>query len=426
MLAMVDYPSPSPSAAAHADDELEFRSCADDAWYSVRVVLDRRAESLTVRYCNFPDDSDSVFEVGKFRSLEELEDFASRFRPVSVQLQDGECRHAVEGIQVCASHAFTDRDVKFYDAVVEQVKHEEHSFENGEEECLCSFMLAWHHGPNTGLLTEKKIENICVVQSSVNLDPNVASFIKMAREEIETSALKSSSVSDAIVTNCSNVVCHKESGSLTVNEESFVKSLKQGTKCPKRSALDISPCEGRISNLSNRNRQDEDVGGVGNYYTILLENVEKELSPSTIIEFIHQQTSITVQAYVIPSLPSECCTRGVIVLGFQKDLEDLLDFLNYPDHFIVSSRGRPWVVAKNFSRPDIFRASIGTPMFAASQRKLQNGNCRIVDELKVVRSGTEEYKTAKELRDILVEFTTHQERLHKRLAFEERKILHTH
>ena len=89
-----------------------------------------------------------------------------------------------------------------------------------------------------------------------------------------------------------------------------------------------------------RNREDADFGGVGNYYTILLENVEKELSPSTIIEFIHRQTSITAQAYVLPSLSSEGYTRSVIVLDFQKDLEDLCGFLNNPDHFIVSSKGR--------------------------------------------------------------------------------------
>ncbi|KAK1568713.1 hypothetical protein Q3G72_027812 [Acer saccharum] len=253
-------------------------------------------------------------------------------------------------------------------------------------------MLVWQPGPNANSLTEKKIESICIVQSIQNLSPNLASFIKMSKEKIKTYAHTSSSVSDATGTNC--------------NDATGVQSLKQAsqaTKCVKQSASDISPCEevGRSSNLLKRNREDADFGGVGNYYTMLLENVEKELSPLTIIEFIRRQTSITGQAYVLPSLSSERYSRSVIVLDFQKDLEDLCGFLNNPDHFIVSSKGRPWVVAKNFSRHDIFRASsIGTPMFA-SQRILQNGNCWNGDELKVVRSGTEEYKTAKELRDLL-------------------------
>ncbi|TXG55566.1 hypothetical protein EZV62_020822 [Acer yangbiense] len=290
MLTSVNSPSSLLQVVSNGDDELEFRSYVDDAWYSVRVAFDGRAGGkLIVRYCNFPDDNDSVYEAGKFFSFDELDDFASRFRPVSVQLQDSECRDVVaDGLLVCASHAFTDNDVLFYVAVVEQVNHKKHSFADGEEECLCSFLLVWQHGPNANSLTEKKIESICIVQSIQNLNPNLASFIKMAKEKIKTYAHKSSSVSDAAGTNCSDV---------------GVQSLKQASQ--------------------------------------------------------------------------------------------------------------PWVVAKNFSRHDIFRASsIGTPMFA-SQRKLQYVNCGKGDELKVVRSGTEEYKTAKELRDLLVEFTSHQERLHK-------------
>ncbi|KAK2647932.1 hypothetical protein Ddye_015421 [Dipteronia dyeriana] len=301
MLTSFKSPTSSLPVVSNGDEELEFRSLVEDAWYSVRVAFDGRAGKLILRYCNFPDEKDSVFEAGKFFTFEELDDFASRFRPVPVQLQDSQCRDVVaDGRLVCASHAFTDNDVLFYDAVVEQ------SFE----------FLNWQ---------------LILIWISI--------FSEV----------------------------------------------------------------GRSSNLLFRSSEDADFGGVGNYYTILLENVEKELSPSTIIEFIHRQTSITVQAY--------------------KDLEDLCGFLNNPNHFIVSSKGRPWVVAKNFLRHDIFRASsIGTPMFV-SHRKLQNENYGNGNELKVVRSGMEEYKTAKEQWDLPVEFTSHQERLHKSLAFEERKIL---
>ncbi|KAK1565500.1 hypothetical protein Q3G72_028124 [Acer saccharum] len=61
------------------------------------------------------------------------------------------------------------------------------------------------HGPNADSLTKKKIESICIVQSIQNLNPNLASFIKMAKEKIEAYAHISSSVSDAIGTNCSDV-----------------------------------------------------------------------------------------------------------------------------------------------------------------------------------------------------------------------------
>lgn len=57
------------------------------------------------------------------------------------------------------------------------------------------------------------------------------------------------------------------------------------------------------------------------------------------------------------------------------------------------------------------------------QKKLQNGNAGISHELKLAYSGTEEFKKAQLLRDLHTEFTFHLERLHKRLATEEKKIL---
>ncbi|KAK1565506.1 hypothetical protein Q3G72_028238 [Acer saccharum] len=110
------------SVVSNGDDdkELEFRSYVDNAWYSVRVAFDGRAGKLIVRYCNFLNDNDSVYEAGNFFTFEELDDFASRFCPVSVQLQDSECRDVIiDELLICASHAFTYNDVLFYDAVVE-------------------------------------------------------------------------------------------------------------------------------------------------------------------------------------------------------------------------------------------------------------------------------------------------------------------
>jgi hypothetical protein len=46
-----------------------------------------------------------------------------------------------------------------------------------------------------------------------------------------------------------------------------------------------------------------------------------------------------------------------------------------------------------------------------------------VINLKVVTSGSEEFRIAKELKGLFMEFSVHQERLHKSLAKEERLIL---
>lgn len=61
-------------------------------------------------------------------------------------------------------------------------------------------------------------------------------------------------------------------------------------------------------------------------------------------------------------------------------------------------------------------------IFYITQRENQIGNST-ADELKIVRDGTKEYKRAKKVRDLLMEFTTHQERLHEHLAYKVGKIL---
>lgn len=177
---------------------------------------------------------------------------------------------------------------------------------------------------------------------------------------------------------------------------------------------------GWVEDINEIDRQDADLGGADNY-SILIENLEKDLSPSTITEFIHQQTSIVSQSYVFPSSSKESYARGAIVLNTHKDLQVLCKFFNNPGHIIISSRGRPWVVARNVWRHDI-SAPTGTCMLK-SQKKLQNGSAGSSHELKLAYSGTEEFKKAKLLRDLHMEFTFHLDRLHERLATEEKKIL---
>lgn len=92
------------------------------------------------------------------------------------------------------------------------------------------------------------------------------------------------------------------------------------------------PCE--------MSEQDKDIGGAGNYYLIFIENLEKDLSPVSIMEFVHEEVSIPCQAIVCRSLSSELCTRGNILLDGKKNFEKLCEFLDSPDRIIVSSRGR--------------------------------------------------------------------------------------
>ncbi|XP_057460557.1 uncharacterized protein LOC130751049 isoform X1 [Actinidia eriantha] len=411
--------------------DLEFLSTADDAWYSVRVVLED--DALVVKFLNFAESADERFRPGDFESAEAVDEFVRRFRPISQQLQDRECSRVVEGMAVCASFAFLDDDIRFYDAVVEsvglrgKVHYVNHSFAKEEEECLCTFVLFWKHGPNEGNLTSAGIANVCLVQPFPQIDYRVASFSKMVKEKIEIASLIFGSVSDCNASLCTNVMPDKENSHSSTGEKSSLSQhglqVKDGVR---QFGSFVHSEEGQIGKCYEKILQDTDLGGesdmgeIDSHHFILIENLERNLSPASIMEFMHRQTSIAPQAYVFPSLSSESYTRGAIVLDCLKKLKTIRDFLNSPDHIVISSRGRPWVISEIFLRHGRFRTTLESLM-PISPCKFQNRS--IVDELKVAHRGTKEYRTAKSRRDLFMDFIEHQHRLHKRLALEEKKIL---
>ncbi|KAK7316538.1 hypothetical protein RJT34_00085 [Clitoria ternatea] len=340
----------------------EFRAYNDDAWYTVCVF--REGESLRVKFYNFPDEHDCVFGPSQFRNLEHFQNFQGRFRPLSKQLQDNECRQLVHGALVCACHSFSHDDVRFYDALVDAVGKSDHSWATGEELCSCTFILEWLHGPNARTLTVAKIEDICMVQSSVELDPAVVSFLEMTREKIEPLS--------------SEYRCH------------------------------------------DRRMEDRDLEGIKNMCMILMENMDKELCPSTVTEFLCRHTSISAEVFIFPSFPSEVYTRGAIILDSGKEFQKLCDFLN--TCIITSSTGRPWVIIEKVVGLKNIKASIGT-LVHVSKNIVHNGKSGRSNNLKIVRPGTKEFKIASELRDLFLAFSDHQKRLHKRLASEERRLM---
>ncbi|KAJ9177124.1 hypothetical protein P3X46_012374 [Hevea brasiliensis] len=167
---------------------MEFQSPEDNAWYDVILLWDN--EMLTVKYVNFPEDFNEIYDVGKFKTLEELEDFKQRFRQSSVQLQDHDCKKVVLGKTFCASYNFENGDVKFFDALVAEVLNKKHKFkQGGGEECLCTYVVRWQNGPLEGERTFARIANFCLTPPSNQVDPSLASFLKLARERIEKGSL---------------------------------------------------------------------------------------------------------------------------------------------------------------------------------------------------------------------------------------------
>lgn len=102
---------------------LEFRSSRDDAWYDASIVTediggDRR---LRIKFANFTDDHDELFNAKDLTSLQALYELRSRVRHLSVQLQDSECSTVEKGLLVCAARSVQPDDRRFYDAFIDGV-----------------------------------------------------------------------------------------------------------------------------------------------------------------------------------------------------------------------------------------------------------------------------------------------------------------
>ncbi|TYI18584.1 hypothetical protein ES332_A07G101800v1 [Gossypium tomentosum] len=140
----------------------------------------------------------------------------------------------------------------------------------------------------------------------------------------------------------------------------FYDAIIDERKCAPRSLSAVGPLGGIEFGCASK-QEETDLGGDKNLHKILVQNLEKELSSSTVSEFIHKQTSITTRVYIFPSLPWEPYTNGVIMLNCQKDLERLLGFLQNPNHFIVSLNGRPWVATEKLLTNDHWTLMLGSP-----------------------------------------------------------------
>ncbi|KAK8344755.1 hypothetical protein V6Z12_A07G100300 [Gossypium hirsutum] len=315
------------SDAAEECYNAEFRSYPDDAWYNVRVL--------------FAGNSGDKMRV--------------KFHKASAQLQDPDCSMVVKGMRVCSSDSFGNDDVRFYDAIIDEMLHKKHSYVNGQEECECTFLISWLHGPNVGNIIDKGVVNICLLQGSEIL-PKLVSFIEIALKKIDKALCKSVSA-----TSNDLVALHKDNkGSPIVKwKPSSLECIRQ-RKCAPRSLSAVGPLGGIEFGCASK-QEETDLGGDKNLHKILVQNLEKELSSSTVSEFIHKQTSITTRVYIFPSLPWEPYTNGVIMLNCQKDLERLLGFLQNPNHFIVSLNGRPWVATEKLLTNDHWTLMLGSP-----------------------------------------------------------------
>ncbi|XP_047252389.1 uncharacterized protein LOC107842066 isoform X1 [Capsicum annuum] len=404
------------SAGKPSKYDLEYRNRGDDAWYGVLVIL--TGETMTVKFEGYPDTFDVKFDAKEFKSKEEIDDFLGRFRNISPQMQDSECGSIKEGMFVCAAcSAFGGDDMLFYDAVVEAIHNENHSFHNGVEECLCTFVLAWLHGPKKDDLTNSGIEGICIIKGTSQVDPRLASFVELADQKLRKSSGESTSTSE-----------QDNSASQGLSRTKRVRYLSSAQKSDSsfkgissaKNVVNVS-CITEATDYSRHRDHDKDLGGqFSNYHVMLVENLERNLLPSALRDFIHEHTSVWSQACISPCPSYMPYAQGIIVVDCEEKLQKINLFLDNPSHLVVSSKGRPVVISERDMRYSTIKTSLGSLVCSSQDTCKAKSICR---DLIVVRSGSDAYRRANEAKDLFLEFISHQQRLYKKLALEERLLL---
>jgi len=82
--------------------------------------------------------------------------------------------------------------------------------------------------------------------------------------------------------------------------------------------------------------EDKELEGKRNVCMILIGNVDKELCPSTAVEFLYKHTQVSASIFIFPSLSFEIYTRGAIMSHTDQDFQKLCDFFTDQNYIITS------------------------------------------------------------------------------------------
>ncbi|XP_021848273.1 uncharacterized protein [Spinacia oleracea] len=327
------------------------------------------------------------------------------------------------------------------------VNREEHTIVDETENCSCTVILSWLHGPKVGTLTQARVEDLCPIQSHRQLDPRVACFLELVKWKHLIAE---------------DITCKGESPTFFKHKPWNAIQMSEGG----RQMGSVVPCE--EGNIGYEKNEDVDLGGGGDHakargngnylysldklledvcgidfaekdktgteiaetdkaetkiadsarFFIVVENLERDVSRSTIVDFVLEATGLKIEAFVFLSLSAEPYTRGALVVDRVEDLERLCEFLVKPEQMITSSKGRPWIVLDSSATESV------RPSFWCLEPDLKDERQQSAgDGLRVVHLGSEEYSKAEKLRDLYLGFTDHQQKLFKSLALEEQSIL---
>ncbi|KAF3645837.1 hypothetical protein FXO38_19454 [Capsicum annuum] len=162
---------------------------------------------------------------------------------------------------------------------------------------------------------------MCIIESVAQVGPKIAPFLKLVNQNLGKSSCMLTSASKYEISASEGSSCENGGSNLSIIS-SFEASFHSTNSIYSRLWED-----------------DKDLGGqCQSYHLMLIENLERNLLPSSFRNFIYEHTSVSVQAYILPSL-SMPYARGILVVDSEDTRQKILQFLDSLTHLIVSSTG---------------------------------------------------------------------------------------
>lgn len=153
---------------------------------------------------------------------------------------------------------------------------------------------------------------------------------------------------------------------------------------------------------------------------LVLDNIEKDISSSAVVRYISGMTSLVVQVLIFPCPRSQGFRRGFVWFKDQASLLRVYTLLQDDNFFIVSSKGRPWVVSIIENGDDGRYEGILGAMTLNSQSQEPKASSGTLGAKKIwcVRKGTAEYVKAKQKKERFLEYREQVRLLHRGADYE--------
>lgn len=388
---------------------LEFRpGNGDDSWYFVSLWL--QYGKLIVRHEGCSDKRGKELEVADVKNGKELYD---KFRPPSRRLEDENCQEVNPGCKVCVScypdEQESPESIRYFDAEIEKISRLKHIIVSGEAQCMCTYDIVWLSGPKEGQRDTVHCENIYLLQSgSVQSHPVLKDFVKLLRHKKDC---KAQSIVEKSMIKRYNL---RNAGSRQADE---LIRMKNGY------GWSIAPTSDCLKTLYFDGHEREDMKSEENFFPrsqiLLLDNLEKDVTPSDVLGVIHQATSSWVKVYISPSRKFEPFTKGFVCFKDQASFQKAYEYLRSERISIVSSKGRPWVV---FDAEDgLCEGSFGGLTTGTEVLHPSFGSL-VSNKIRILHKGTPEYEQAELLKQNFLNWRRCLKKIHRRLGEEESEI----